>query len=344
MGVPVMSVAGRGGRLGRIARIVKELQRNPADLLQSQHFFANAYATVAARLAGVLEIGAVRNDGYSEAEGVGAVGRFLSLNAPRILAANSRAGMRAAGLLGAPAERLYFLPNVVDTARFAPRDSGKRNGIRLLAAANLVPRKRLDRFLNILARVRIQCGPAVTGIIAGSGPLRKELVARAAELRLYPEAVDFRDSVTDMTAIYHEADILLLTSEFEGTPNAILEAMSSGLPVVATDVGGVGDLVRDGTTGYLVPRSYDEDLIVNRTVSLVRDSAARSGMGREGRAEMERSYALTRLGRILSDFYTAVLNSHLPYRRAYPRPDALLGAPACLANPANAVEQPRRRR
>src|SRR6185503_10886816 len=88
-------------------------------VVQSQHFFTNAYVTLAAWALGLSGIGAMRNDGNSEVRDSGTLG-WLNLHAPRMLAANSRIAIRYALDHGVPASRLYFLPNVVDTDWFKP--------------------------------------------------------------------------------------------------------------------------------------------------------------------------------------------------------------------------------
>ena len=165
-------------------------------------------------------------------------------------AANSRAAIQNAVRYGVPRKRLHLLPNVVDTDVFKPSRARQDGTIKLLAAGRLSVEKRFDRFLSLLARIRRTSPVHVTGLIAGGGPLLAMLRQQATGLGLLPEHLEFRGEVTEMAPIYREADILVLTSEFEGTPNVILEAMACGLPVVATAV---------GQTVTFVPRSFNQN-------------------------------------------------------------------------------------
>ena len=113
----------------------------------------------------------------------------------------------------------------------------------------------------ILAQVREKSSSPVKGILVGAGPLREPLERQAAGLGFSPETLEFRGEVHDLTPVYREADILALTSDWEGTPNVVLEAMASGLAVVATKAGGISDIVQHGKTGFLTFDSRDRDLI-----------------------------------------------------------------------------------
>src|SRR5882762_6796491 len=133
LGVCVTWVGDHPSRLTRLFRVLKELRKNPPDVLQSQHFYANAYVSVAARLLQVSGIGAMRNDGRTEVRESGPLGGWLNLRLPKTIAANSRIAMQYAIAQGVPASRLYFLPNVVDTDWFKPAGSLSKGPVTLIA-------------------------------------------------------------------------------------------------------------------------------------------------------------------------------------------------------------------
>jgi glycosyltransferase involved in cell wall biosynthesis len=105
-----------------------------------------------------------------------------------------------------------------------------------------------------------------------------------------------------MRAVYHEAAVCVLTSDFEGTPNVLLEAMASGLPVVATNVGGVPGIVQHGRTGFLHEPDDLEGLVAN-VFDLVTNSRLRTEMGQRARAFVEERHNLQRLPAYLSGLY-----------------------------------------
>lgn len=321
LGVPVQYVGASASRLRRLVRIIANLRAEPADVVQSQHFYTNLYATAASRVLGVPEIGALRSDVFNEvAANPGWLGT-ASLRAPRLLAANSTRAIDNAVARGVPRARLRLLPNVVDATQFAaPSDGGRdcdaAGPVRLLLVGRLSAEKRGDRFLRIVTEARRQLGGAVEGMIVGDGPERVVLEREAAALGLLhgllhggvPGApgVTFHGAQADVTPWYRRASVLVLTSDFEGTPNVVLEAMASALPVVATNVGGVPDLVRDGVTGFVVPRD-DEAALTRVVLTLASDADLRRRFGAAGRRHIEAHYALPRLADELRALYAAAL-------------------------------------
>jgi glycosyltransferase involved in cell wall biosynthesis len=304
LGIPLACVGDSSSRVTRIARIVAALRRQNAHFVQSWHFYTNLYAVAAARLVGAVEIGAVRSDAINDVRSMGRLGP-LSLRLPRVVAANSRLAIENATKLGASASRMRLLPNVVDTDVFTPPATPPPDApIRILLVGGLAPVKRADRFLSVLARVRAQTARPITGIIAGHDlqnrwPLIEQ---QARALGLLPDGVEFRGPTQDMAALYRDVHLVTLTSDWEGTPNAVMEAMAAGLPVVATRVGGVPDLIQDGRSGFIVDTA-DEDGMVHAVRRLVDDAALRASIGENARASIRTTHSLPRLFTSLIDLY-----------------------------------------
>src|SRR5207247_3649750 len=123
----------------------------------------------------------------------------------------------------------------------------------VIAVARLVPLKNLRLLIEAVAKVCVRL-PDTHLLIVGDGPERAAVRARVAELGL-TDSVTFAGSVPqgDLPLFYRAADVFALSSDFDNSPNVVLEAMASGLPVVATDVGGVRDFVAEGIGGAVVP-------------------------------------------------------------------------------------------
>jgi glycosyltransferase involved in cell wall biosynthesis len=315
-GVGVTWVGDPPSRLARLFRVMKEIRRDQPAVLQSQHFFTNAYVGLAARLARLRGIGAMRNDGRSEVSECGPFGGWANLHCPSTIAANSQLAIQYAIAKGVPASRLYFLPNVVNTDWFEPSAAPRSTSpFTLIAVGRLVKQKRLDRFISALGRLRTELRLNVRGLIVGPGcqneDLRPELENQARNLGLFPDGVEFRGGVSDMRPVYQEAAACVLTSDFEGTPNVLLEAMASGLPVVATRVGGVPGIVRDKQTGFIVEPDDSEGLVA-ALAEIIRHSELRTALARRARIYVEENHALHRLPAYLGGLYQLPVSTSRP--------------------------------
>jgi len=258
-------------------------------------------------LLGVREVGAIRSDAINEVQNTGRMFGRLSLRVPRVIVANSKAAIRNAISMGVSAARLHLLPNVVDTDKFKPASRSAGDHIRLLAVGRLGKEKRFDRFLSVLDRVQRQSPIPVRGIIVGDGPERERLELQAKEMALLPDCVQFAGAVSDMTNVYQEADILVLTSDWEGTPNVVFEAMASRLPVVATRVGGMEEIIQHGETGILA-NAEDEPAMVNSLLMLINDSKLRLRIGNRAREYVTANHSQHRLPDLLSGIYEVALS------------------------------------
>jgi glycosyltransferase involved in cell wall biosynthesis len=307
LGVPVTYVGHSPSKLTRLFRIMTELRKCPPDVFQSQHFYTSAYVGTAARLFRLYGIGALRSNGVSELSANGFIGGRLSLRAPNLIAANSQTAIRFATDCGILPERLHFLPNVVDTERYKPAVAGNGHDIRLISVGRLIACKRFDRFLSVLALLRKSLNTTIKGIIVGEGPLRLQLEQHAQALGLLSDVVEFKGGVASMAPVYQKADICVLTSDYEGTPNVLLEAMACGLPIVATRVGGVPEVIREGENGLMVEPD-DEASLYAALVSLTNDSRLRKQMGSKARAYAQTNHALDRLPTTLQGLYRLALS------------------------------------
>ena len=202
----------------------------------------------------------------------------------------SEAAYRHALGAGVPRDRLRLIRNAVDGERFAPPLGERAPGAAAVVGfvGRLSPEKHPRLFVRMAARVHEQ-RPDVRFVLVGDGPLRASLEHEAAELGV-ADAMDFLGERRDVDAVLRSLDVLVLTSWHEGTPLAVLEAMATGVPVAATDVGGVPELVRHRETGLLFPAG-DEGGGAAAVLALLEDGAWRRRLGAAAR-----SLVLTRFG------------------------------------------------
>lgn len=174
--------------------------------------------------------------------------------------------------------RIHVVPGGVDGARFRPAQAPARYD--LVLAGRLVPIKRVDVFLQAVSQVA-RMRPDVRAVIVGDGTLRGELEALAQALGLR-EHVVFAGRRDDVETYLQSSRVFVLTSDSEGLPLSIVEAMMCGLPVVAPDVGDVGDLVRDGENGFLVRERWP-DAFAHRLLELLTDEPRRCRLSASAR-------------------------------------------------------------
>lgn len=196
-----------------------------------------------------------------------------------------------------PARKLDVILNGVDTTRFAPRPHPGRlraqlglppEALLVGHVARLDPVKNQPMLLDAFARVR-QVVPSAVLVMVGDGPMRAALERQIETLGLQ-EGVKLAGLHPDPSSLYPEFDAFALSSTIEGTSMSLLEAMATGVPVVATAVGGTPALLQDGRAGVLVP-SDDAVAFAAALVGLLTDRERRAQVGAAGRRRVETTYS-----------------------------------------------------
>jgi glycosyltransferase involved in cell wall biosynthesis len=318
-GIPVDWVGRPGlpGPFGRALAVRRYVNNFNPHIVQATHFYTNLYAGVAVAGTGAISIGAIRSDLERENKEHG-IWTPLLLRLPTSLIANSRVAWQAARQQGVTDDRVFCLDNAIDipafdeTAQQTAGDlPGRREG-KIVAAvvANLIPLKKVERFLEALVEARRQV-PDLVGWVVGEGRARAALEDRARELGLSANEVAFLGRRDDIPSILKQADLLVVTSDHEGVPNAILEAMAARLPVVTTPAGDAPTVVQDGISGFIVPFEPREGM-VQRLVELAGNPELRERMGSMGRRSLEQRFSVDTLGGRLLEIYrrTALLHAH----------------------------------
>lgn len=200
--------------------------------------------------------------------------------------------------LGVQPSHLGCDPNGVDTAVYTP--DGPRADLRrqlgLQADTPLVgwvgrlsPEKAPEVFVRAVLLLASR-EPRAHAVMVGHGPMQDQVAGLIERCGLGPRLhlLGLRD---DLPALYRDLDVLVSTSNAEAMPLVLLEAMASGVPVVATRVGGVSDLVEHDRCGFLVaPLDFDD--MAARTATLLADDARRAGCGRRARERVQADYTL----------------------------------------------------
>jgi glycosyltransferase involved in cell wall biosynthesis len=280
------------GALREGRRLRQHLKRQQIDIFHAHDLYSNLFGCPWARLAGTKVIASRR---WADAPLPGrawAIASRIPYHVAHLAIANSG---RVARMLReydrVPAGRIAVVPNFLDEEAFVPLAPERRRAlveelglafatVVIGIVANLRPVKDQATLLRAVARLRPRW-PGIRLVLVGEGESREALERLAQELDLTRQIV-LAGQRPAHPNLNHLFDISVLCSRKEGFPNSILEAMAAGKPVVATDVGGVGDAVVDGETGILVPCGDVERLAV-ALESLLADPARGRAMGASGR-------------------------------------------------------------
>lgn len=172
--------------------------------------------------------------------------------------------------------------------------------------ANFSPDKDHRTMLKAVAEVK-KTYPQIKCLLAGVGYLRKKTEKETTDLNLEKNVI-FTGKRDDIEVFLSVMDIFVLTSLIEGLPNVILEAMACGLPIVATNVGGIPEAVEDGRSGILV-KPQDNQAVADAIIKLLEDENLRKEMGRRGRETLEQRFKLERMIKDYENLYESLLYS-----------------------------------
>jgi glycosyltransferase involved in cell wall biosynthesis len=275
-----------------LVELVRVLRRERPDIVHASSSKAGVLGRLAASIAGVpIRIFTVHGWAFTASSGRSAglyrwADRLMRPLTTATICVSERE--LAAGLAAGTcvADRTLVIPNAVDV-RAAPRSRQEHEPPRLIAVGRLRPPKDLGTFLRALASLPTG---GFTASIVGDGPERAALERQLAALGLEGR-VRIEGERDDVPARLADSEIFVLSSRSEGMPVSVLEAMAAGVPVVASAVGGVDELVVDGQTGLLVPPADSEALAAALAV-LLADAGLRRRLGEAGRARAEALFDL----------------------------------------------------
>ena len=299
---------------GRLVATVKILRQRQPDIV---HIFCDQVGTLYARLAALI----IRHPVVVVGE------RSLPAHHPawyrRVLprlnravsaiVCNSQTALeRLQAQRIARLDQLHFIPNCIDLARFVgvgdeavPEPPGTVRHPVVGTVANLTPQKNPLLFIEAAARVH-QAQPQAQFWMIGDGPLRQPCQALIDALGLQ-EVVTLWGQRDDVPALLGRMDVFVLTSRYEGTPNALLEAMAARLPCVITDVGDASRIVREAEAGYVVEADEEAMALSQKILTLLGDACLRATMGQKGYACIQQRYTPDSMAARYQQLYTQLL-------------------------------------
>lgn len=295
--------------LGTLRRFAAWLQSRRVTLVQACDLYANVFALPGAALAGVpVRIGARRELAPPDKTRAHlAAQRFAYRTAHRVVA-NSTAGAARLRAERVPEAKIRVIPNGIDLSLFSsPPPRRSRRTVAMVA--NLREEKGHDVLLRAAVLVRQQV-PDARFLVIGDGPLRGSLRQLGESLGL-GDTVEFLGHREDVPALLAGSDVYAFPSRTEAFPNGLIEGMAAGLPVVATGVGGILELVTDGRNGLLVAPD-DAPALAESLVRLMRDDTLAATLAAAARHTIEQRYSFERMVSHFTDLYVAELTERAP--------------------------------
>jgi glycosyltransferase involved in cell wall biosynthesis len=277
-------------------------------LVHACDFYANILALPAAYVGRVpVRIGSRRDVMMPERSRAQARLQTVAYRCAHRVIANSAAAAAQLRIEGVAARKIVTIANGLDLER------GSRtridNGPVVRTIANLRPGKGHEILIEAAAEVRRRC-PQVTFGFVGDGSRRAEL-EHLVDSRGLTDVIRFEGHQSNVKDVLANTDVFAFPSFMEASPNAVLEAMAASVPVVACNVGGIPEVVKDGQNGLLVP-PRDAQQLADAILRLLSDVPLATRLGQGGRATVEASFGFDRMVREFEALYRDELAKRSP--------------------------------
>ena len=283
------------GKLDRGSVPVLRRQLGRFDVLHTHGYKANLYGWLASRGLGVGPVATCHN--WPNRKGAlavyAALDRLILRRFPKVFAV-SPGVLELLGHFGIRPPQAEVINNGIDTARFRADVPDLRGEFGLAGklvvgtVTRLAPGKGLELLIESFAALADR-RPEARLLIAGAGPLDQALRTQAAATTC-ADRILFTGARADMPSLYATLDVFALASFDEGMPMTVLESMSAGRAVVATSVGAIPRLIRDGVNGRLIP-ARDRDALIAAIDTLAGDSTQRAAFGQSARLTIEQEFS-----------------------------------------------------
>jgi glycosyltransferase involved in cell wall biosynthesis len=255
----------------------------------------NAYGLALLGL-GIRRIGSFRNVFRSEMFGrFGRISSWINLAIVSTIVCNSQETTDAVRRRVGDRKRVVYVPNSVqpvEDVAYYRRTWRQRLGISagdvlILGVGRLTPQKNYDRFIEVVARVH-RTTPIKVVVAGRDDGCLGSLQHQVDQAGIEPGVVRFIGPVPDARELMCAADVFMLSSDYEGMPNVVLEAMAAGVPCVCTRVNGVSALIEHGINGFIT--DHRADALAEKALLLVRDKKLREEMGGRASERMNGSF------------------------------------------------------
>jgi glycosyltransferase involved in cell wall biosynthesis len=314
LGIPFSAVSTHS-RLRAIIQMSSFLKEHPSKILHSWSTFTGLYTLLLSRITGTpIIIGSQRSTEQLSIRELGPFLYRLSYTGFKGITVNSHLGLRELQKRW-PKSDICFIPNGINDFQETPSNDGRKK-VYLRKKFNIpedmlvvggvgavIQAKRFDLLIDAiksLQQKQVDCGL----VIIGDGPLKQELI-RKAQKDLRQGTFFFLGFIPEAEELMEMFDIFCLTSDVEGTPNVVMEALASGLPVISTNVGDVSEIIDNGVNGIIVPSNHPE-IIAQNIHSLVDSPDFRIKISWCAREKILHEFSTERMVDTVVDFYKKI--------------------------------------
>lgn len=291
------------------SRIKEVLRQNSVDLMHSHEFAMNSYGSILSCLTDIPIVATVHGKNYYPAKYRRRIAYFFVSKQARMVAVSLDLKNFLTKKLAIRSEDVLVIHNGIDPENY--RECDDKDTLRkeldipieqpvIGTVGNLYPVKDHKTLLRAAAMITTSFDGA-TFLIAGRGQLLEELQREAASLGI-EKNIRFLGFRNDIPRLLHAMDVFVLPSISEGLPLSVLEAMAAGRPVVASDVGGIREVITDGVTGFLIPPGAPEKL-ADKLLTLLHRPHAAASMGLAGRARIQQYFSVQKMVREYAALY-----------------------------------------
>jgi glycosyltransferase involved in cell wall biosynthesis len=306
------------------ARLERFLRRERVHVLHAHKFGSNVWGTLTGRIARVPVVLAHEHTWSYEGKPLRRLldRELVARGADRLIAVSREDRRRMTAIERIDPNRTLFIPNGVpplppSSGRDVRAELGIEPGVPVIGAVGVFRPQKAHHVLLRAVRTLAHEWPSMQVLLAGDGPEQRALERLTGELGI-EHAVRFLGHRSDVSDVLRTLDVAVSCSDFEGSPLAVMEYMDAALPVVATAVGGVPDLIESGVHGLLVP-PRDPVALAGAIAELLRDPERGRSMGARGRERRRTEFDIDVLVRRLEDLYCELLEERgCPRRRFAP--------------------------
>lgn len=311
-GIPIVSMDKKTGiDFFILFRLITLIRHEKPDIVNLYLWTAYLWGGLASRIVGVKHVIVTEQNldvwkrWYHKL-----IDKFLMRWMDRVICVSDQVADFYQKQIGVPGEKIHMIPNAIDLSLFSPhvKPTGFRNDLRLkedcflfVCAARLHPQKAHHVLIEAVGILKRREFENFHLIIVGEGELRAHYEADVKKRKL-ENSISFLGLRQDIPEILIQSDCFVLSSDYEGLPLAILEAMAAGKPVVATEVGGNAQVVKTGQNGILVPSRHPE-LLADAMQKLLINRNLAQEMGRNGKTFIEENFAIDKIAKQTIDLF-----------------------------------------